>query len=273
MNKFLLKYRFLFVVTLFLAILNCSLFAQQTELIIEIKGDFNLFYTDNLRSVYAVSGNQLVRYNEQGKALFKTGYLNLGNITSADFTYTLKPVIFHQDYLSVAILDNTLSLQGNPLNLMDVGFSNAMLVCSSFDNNLWIYNQDNFEFLRVNFQLNTVSRTGSMQQILGREIEPNYMLERNNNLYVNDSRIGILVFDIFGTYYKTIGEKNIDTFQVFDDNLFFTRDNKLECLNLLTLSLTEIMLPIYEFKQVRVEKNRLYILDNEGIKIYKHNLF
>ncbi|MGY6562251.1 MAG: hypothetical protein ACXITV_09095 [Luteibaculaceae bacterium] len=247
--------------------------SQEITPLYTIKGKFDLFYTDNLSNTYAIAGNQVVRFDNNGKELFRTSYLNLGAVFSADFTYTLKPIIFHRDFLSIATLDNTLSMQGRPFNLIDANLQNAMLICSSFDNHFWVYNQDNFEFLRLNYQGQRISRTGSMQQILGREIEPVYMIERNNFLYATDPRVGILVFDIFGTYYKTIGERDVEHFQVFDNVIFFERDGVLNEFHLITLGLTKHELPHNKFKQVRVEKNRIFLLTEESIEVYRWSIF
>jgi hypothetical protein len=243
----------------------------QPQLLHTIEGQFNLFYTDNLNNVFTVSQNQIIRFDPKGRELFRTGYLNLGPIFSADFTYTLKPLVFHRDFLTIATLDNTLSMQGRPVNLIDLGIPNATLVSSSFDNHFWVYNQDNFEFLRLNFQGQRVSRTGSMQQLIAREIEPVYMLERNNNLYVSDPRLGIIIFDIFGTYFKTIGERNVDEFQVFDNFIFFEREGKLNRFHLITLDLKTFDMPHQNFKQIRVEKRRLFLLTEKGVEVYAFN--
>ena len=100
---------------------------------------------------------------------------------------------------------------------------------------------------------------------------PNFILERENTVYVNNPETGILVFDIFGKYIKTLDFKGLEDFQVFNKQLIFREGEKLQAFYLQPLVLQTLELPtgVKKENKIRIQKNRLFIKKEGRVLIYK----
>ncbi len=258
----------------FLLVLCLMLFGfQQSNLVfvksIPVKAEH--VSTDNLSNVYLLNNDVLQKYDPQGNLLKTYSNMNFGRISSIDASNPMKIILFYRNFLQVVFLDNTLAQNGDPISIETLGYPQTQFICSSHDNGMWIYDQQNFELLRFDQNLLLVNQTGNLAQLLSMDLKPRAMLEYNNRLYVNNPSTGILVFDVFGTYYKTIPITDIHDFQFKGDELVYYQDGKLNTFNLKTLEQTQSILPDTTAVSVRMTNDRLYLLQKESLGIYTIN--
>ncbi|MBP6390312.1 MAG: hypothetical protein KA352_05415 [Flavobacteriales bacterium] len=252
------------------SIVRCM--AQTTPSIVDtIPGNFDLFTTDELGNVYALRGDVLELYGPNGQPGLRNSVKTFGRITQLDAFYSLKPMLFSAEQGQLASLDNTLSLQGSVINLPRAGFPQVVLVCASVQNAYWFFDQRDMELIRVDAQLRPLAKTGRMDQLLGLSPEPVQMQELDNWLYVNSPKHGILVFDLFGTYYKTIGVLGAQRFEVRKEGLFYMRDGRFERYDLLSFATEPLPMPplseLDALRDARVEQGHLYLLLQDRIVI------
>ena len=221
-------------VILFLFILlSCSFI--QTGTSYTINEAATNFTTDNLGNAYLINGPTIRKFDSHGIFQKEFSNKNFGAVSSADATNALRIVLFYRDFNRVVFLDNTMSQNGDPVQLEALGFPLATLAASSHDNGLWIYDQQNFELVRFNRSLQIEQRTGNLSQVLGIDsLQPDFILEKDNRLFLHNPTTGIMIFDIFGTYSKTIPVKGIKTFQVEDDNIIWFA-KEMNYINIRTL--------------------------------------
>lgn len=194
---------------------------------------------------------------------------NFGSITSADVTNPLRILLYYREFGRVVFLDNTLSLNGEPLALEKLGYPLAILAASSHDNGIWIYDQPTFELLRFDNNLAVTSRTGNLSQILGTELQPDFLLEKDNHVFLNNPEQGIIVFDVFGTYIKTIPVLHLKTFQVLDDEIVYFQDGQLHAWNLKTAETTLYIDPTTPSAiNMRLEKEAIFVHDTAAVQVY-----
>jgi hypothetical protein len=250
----------------------CSrLMAQDTsrfELLHAIETNPDFFTTDNQSNIYTVKGDVLTKYDKTGKLLYKYSNKNFGDITFVDASNMLKILVFYRNYLQAVFLDNTLSLNGEPISLDKIGFIQAQLICSSHNNGIWIYDQQNLELVRVNQNLERTQQTGNLAALLSIELHPDYLIEYDNKVYLNNPGTGILVFDIYGTYYKTIPVKDIKQFQPFGNLVYYNRGNEVKAYDLRTSDEFQFQIPIEDFKSFRLEMGVLVLQIKEAIQLY-----
>jgi hypothetical protein len=94
------------------------------------------------------------------------------------------------------------------------------------------------------------------------------MVEQDRNLFMVDSSEGILRFDQFG-FFKTRYPYPCKEVQFMNHQLIYFKDGLLNVYN--TRSFTDKTLPIPSPEsclQVRVERERLYILRADCLEIY-----
>jgi hypothetical protein len=233
---------------------------------LDVESDF--FTSDNQGNVYAVKGNELTKYDNTGKQLYKYSNKNFGNISFVDASNMLRVLVFYKDFLQVVLLDNTLSITGDPINLEKVGFQQTQLVCSSHNNGLWVYDQQNFELIRFDQDLTKTQQSGNLVSVLNIELQPNYLLEHDNKVYLNNPSTGILIFDVYGIYYKTIPVKNAGAFQPIGDWVYYIENDKAKAYNIKTTEEKEFNMPESKFDNFRLELGVLMLRTAKSISLY-----
>src|SRR5690554_530105 len=139
-----------------------SVCAQQTEmkLLFEFERPHDFIWTDNLQNLYIVDDAGIEMFSPAGEFLYKNSQLDLGEITAVDFNFSLKPMLFYQNQNTIVILDNTLSMQGNPVRLSEYDLNWVTAAAKSVDNHFWFFDLQNFELVRTDHAFNRVRSSG-----------------------------------------------------------------------------------------------------------------
>lgn len=255
-----------------LFLLPLSAFCQKGgfKCISTINVEADLFTSDNQGNVYVVKKDELIKYNKEGKELYKYSNKNLGNISYVDASNMLRILVYYQDFSQVVFLDNTLTLNTEPVSFDKLGYQQVSLACTSHNNGMWIYNQQNFSLILLNTTYEKVQQTDNLSTVLNIELQPTEMVEYDNKLYINNPASGILIFDIYGTYYKTVPAKNVTHFQAIRDLVYYIQkdDMRLRAYNVKTTEESEFVSPATDFDAFRLGTDILMLRTKEGIKVY-----
>lgn len=259
------------VILALLLILPFSLFSQKGyKLISTIKTEADLFTSDNQSNIYVVKKDELIKYNKEGKQLYKYSNKNLGNISSVDASNMLRVLVYYKDFSQVLFLDNTLSLTSETVSFDNLGYQQVSLVCTSHNNAMWIYNQQNFGLMQLNKTYEKVQQTENLSTVLNVDLQPVEMIEYDNKVYLNNPATGILIFDIYGTYYKTVPAKNVSHFQPIRDQVYYMQKGefKLKAYDIKTTEESEFPRPATEFLNFRLGTDVLMLQTSEGVQVY-----
>lgn len=241
----------------------------QTKLV--VAGPVDAFTTDDVGNLYVLRGDELELYNAAGGSWLRNSLKTFGRISQIDAFYSLKPLIFSKEQGQLAMLDNTLAVQGSVLNLPRNGFPQVVLACASVQNGFWFFDQQELGVYRVDAQLRKLADTGRLDQLLGITPAPTGMQEFDNRLYLNDPATGILVFDLFGTYMRTIPLKAVDHCEVRAGVIHYVQDGAAWMYDMLSFAIDPIPLPgplRAQLLDLRMERGRAYVLTPDGIVIH-----
>lgn len=228
------------------------------------------FTTDNLGNVYAINNKQLTKFDKEGNKICEYSNSYLGNITSVDVSNPLRILVFYKDFNQIVFLDNTLVIIGSPINLIDIDIDEASLVCSSNQNGFIVFNSQTKKICKYDKTLKLVYESLNLGQLVGKELSPNFMVEKNGYVYLNVPSMGILVFDVYGAYYKTIFIRDLKSFQIKGDNILYYSNNSLQKYNFKLLKSANLFLPdSLNVINSRIEEDRLYILKANKFFIYR----
>ena len=226
--------------------------------------------TDKLNQIYLVTQNdELIKYNAEGKELFKFFDRTLGEITYIDANNPFQIAVFFKDFQTVIWLDRTL----NPIskiNLSNFDFFQINALAVASDNNLWIYDNTTFQLKKVNNQGQILLTTNELNALTD-NLNPNFLIEKNNRIYLNNPETGILVFDNFGQFLQTIPLTNLSTFQIINDELFYQKENKYYRFHFQTLDKQVVDLPFEIGKNERVftQKNYWFLVKANEVRIFE----
>jgi hypothetical protein len=240
------------------------------QLIKTIDLQAQIITTDKLGNLYAVANEEIFKYDANGIFLQKNSLKSFGNLHSIDVSNPMKILAFYKDYNKILFLDNMLAPSGSTIDLSSIGFDQATLVAASHDNGMWVFNSLNFELVRMDPSLKISHQSGNIAQLTGNAIKPTALFENNNRVYLCDTLIGVLVFDVFGTYIKTIPIKSIIDLQVENNVIYFIDKKGFGSFNTDLLKQNELPLPMSDIKQIRLQKNRVFMRMFKKIDIYSY---
>lgn len=240
------------------------------ELVAEIPLETDFFTTDQLGNIYCISRNRIYKYNRQGKLVQQYSNNRFGKVQSVDATDPYKTIAFYKDFRQVIILDNMLSDNGSPLDLQFTQFDQPILACRAYNTGIWLFDQLLNRVYRLNLSLEEEQSTGNLVQVLGHEVGPNFMIEYNNLLYISNPETGILVFDQYGTYIKSIAITGLTSFQVKEEYLYYFEDQQLKRYHFKTLDFSAIELSDEDVLDCRIDNDMIFVRLKDRIRIYRY---
>lgn len=224
--------------------------------------------TDNLGQAYIVSENQLLKYSHRGNLLSNFSESNLGNLGFVDAGNPMKLLLFYPDYARIIILDSKLSFQ-TALDFRSININQPLTVCNSTENGYWVYDREDDQLKKIDLNLQVIQQSGSLTQLLGYQVQPGMMTESNGLIYMNNPETGILVFDRFAAYYKTIPYTGVDFFQVIEKDIVFINKRSLIRFDTKSVTENEVLIPeIDSIRAARIEQHELYLLTSDSLKFY-----
>jgi hypothetical protein len=241
-----------------------SLASQSQDL--QIADNVRFFRLDEIGNVYYVDNrNTVVKYEPNIKRYTKFADLKSGQVRALDVSNPLRILVHYGEQFVVRILDVNMT----EINVFEIkrSYPNGWvrLVCSSNNNGLWMYDELNRKLIKVAEQLITQFETGDLYLVTSKKLSPNFMLEYGEELYLNDPKLGILVFDLFGGYKRLIPLPGITEFYLFRNEIYYQNDNRL--IRYYNLKSDTILLQA-EQQQVQMRgKLQYYIKDN---KLFVH---
>ncbi len=254
----------------FFLIINYSLKAQNYILVHTIPFASGNFTTDPLGNCYIFSKGDITKYNADGIEVARYSSREFGDITYVDATNSLKVLAVFKDFSKAVVLDAALAPQATmDLSFADIPYVNV--ICTSRETGFWIVDPVAKQIRKVNDQLTIVQEGTPFRQISVNEMEATYMTDSGNWLIVNATGYGLLVFDRFGTYYKTIPEIYDVLFQASGDELLFKANNNMMKQDIRTGKTDHFLLPENSIVDLcRVEGNRIFLKSQNTLKIYSY---
>jgi hypothetical protein len=266
------KYSILVVFFIFLSSFS-SFPSQEYKLLNSIPFENVKFTTDNFGNAYVLIENQLLQFDSIGKPKGVYAERNAGRLHSVDVSNPLKPLLFYPDFAQLQVLDSKLALQSS-VYLRNFNIIQPVAVCQSSQGGYWIFDLQDYQLKKIDLSLQLKSESGNIMQTLGYSPFPNFLLEWENAIYMNNPKTGILVFDQYGTYIKTIAITELKSFQIIGDDLLYIKENKMMKHNLKTLEESEVLLPPHEsLVSARLENasvGQLYLLTTTSLNFYSY---
>jgi len=230
----------------------------------------NQIELDEIGNIYTVNRTRMEKWSSDGTLLFRSADLNYGDITQFDLSNPLMPFAYYREQAKVVFLDNTLSQQGSTIDLFEKGFLQVEYICGSRGDAFWLWDARMSELIRVDRAFQPLSSTGNLGVVLGLELHPVQVTERGNSVFLVDPELGILIFDIYGTYRTRLPVKTTKPIRVVDDNLLFMSDDGLHILDPTRTQEDVLPLPEGAFESYTFARNRLFLSGGGTTKVYRY---
>lgn len=229
------------------------------------------FTTDPLGNIYVFSKGDLTRYTSSGTENNRYSSRAYGDISYVDASNPMKILVVFPAFSKAVLLDSYLAVQSE-INLTFAGIPFVELICPSREGGFWIFDPALRRLRRMNDQLMFTAEGSPVDQVNNDALQFSRIYESGDWIILESQGFGILVFDRYGTYYKTILIPGLNRhLQVNGDEVLYKEGDKMEMVDLRTGINREFTIPGDESPGAcRVEGNRIFIRTGNTLKIYSY---
>lgn len=232
---------------------------ENTIVIDKIRGD--RIASDHLGNLYIMQDGLLQKHDQDGKLLSSYSNFSFGNISSVDVSNPMKIMLFYQETGTIIFLDDRLAPITNRLDLYNLQYMTISLAAYSSDNKIWLYDEANADLIALDNYNHEVHRIHYSFQ----NFNPTQLQGISAKMFfMHNPNEGVLFFDSFGTYIKTIATRTPYNLQVSNDIIYYLKEGRLHLYNYVQLSEEILDREMSNIKQCLVHRNRLYLLELTG---------
>ena len=237
-------------------------------------GKVKQFAADNLGNVYVLTpAGLLIKLNSKGDSLnVFNDVRRYGTVYAIDVTNPMKVLLYYKDFSTVVMLDRYLS-RINMIDLRKSGIFQAKAMGLSYDNNVWIFDEQSAKLKKIDETGKVLSETTDLRQVLDVMPSPHTLIDRDGFVYVYDDTKGLYVFDYYGALKNTLPLTGITDLRVIGKTIAGRRQNKLVRYTLGTLELQEQPLPaiMQDALKIYITQQGIYVLNEAGIEMYPYH--
>ncbi|MEQ1552985.1 MAG: hypothetical protein ABL929_02335 [Ferruginibacter sp.] len=241
-------------------------------LIKTINGNFSYFDVDVLDNIYLINqSKQLKKINANGDSVaVYNNVKKFGNPTSINVSNPLKILLFYKSYSTIITLDRFLSLR-NTINLKKLNIFNTKTIATSYDNNIWLFDEQEFKLKKINDDGIVLSESNDWRQIFENVPSPTEIFDQNGFVYLYDPNNGFYVFDYYGSLKSQLPFLHWKNVSVSNNNIYGFVQNtmqsyQLKSMNIKTYNLSNIF---DNSITIRAINGKLYLLKSTGLEIYQ----
>jgi len=254
------KQNFQFITSLILLFCFTSLSSQE----IELKKNQE-YHINHLLNKYIVDNSKLIDISNAKHKVYQNQFL--GTISQVDVHNPLRILLFFKESNSIVYLNQELSPLGETINLDEKGNIDALAICSSVTNGFWIFNGFSKRLEYYNEKVELIHSSEVMNNFNFEEEKLLNLQMYGDKIYMNANTKGVLVFDIYGTYIKTLPVISANSFQVLENGLLFSEQNSILFYAFESLQKSLINQGESTITYARIFNSDLYYVENQKEKV------
>lgn len=262
----------LFLVLTFL-IYNQNIYAQLKKTFeIEIYADF--FSVDKTGNFYFVKNDLIIKTDGNFNKIAEYSDKQKGDIGTIDALDPLRLLVFYPQINSIVFLDKFLTPLRSAILLDDLQLFSTMAVSSSNYGIFRIFDARCNCLIMPDLSLKNIQK-GTNINTISEKINILNLTETNNFVLMSTESAGIIIFDLFGNYIKTLNTLNVKKINKINDDIYILHnDNNIEIYNYISKNQWEktITIPIENeiiIKDFAVRNNKIFILSEKSLIIFE----
>jgi len=236
-----------------------------------IPGEFNSFEIDGMDNIYLITkGNQLKKLDANGDSVaVYNDVKKYGNPYLLDVTNPLRPLVYFRNFSTIVILDRLLS-QRDEINLRQQNIFTVKALATSYDNMIWIFDEQDFKLKKIDYQGKTNLETNDWRLLFDPVPQPVKIIDRENFVYLYDPANGFYIFDYYGSLKSQLPFQGWEHVAVSSNQLYGFQGKTLNNYELNTLRLKKFTIPDYisGYTDIKALNGRLYVLKEKELNIY-----
>lgn len=217
--------------------------ADSFALLLTLPVEARFATADQLGNVYLITTqNALEKYAPDGRLLTRYSNNRLGQTTWLDVANPQKVLAWYADFRTMVVLDRSLTVLGE-LNLIGAGYPEVRTVAAAADGNLWLYDEVAFQLKKISPEGNVLFQSQALNMIQTERIAVTAIRDDGTQVLASDPALGILLFDVYGQYQRSLPWPGISTFVLEQNRLEYLTDTALHIEHLQAFATRDIPLP------------------------------
>ena len=256
-------------IAIIIGLLICSLSPDVFILKKEKKGQFSNVTTDDFGNIYLTNTEKnLIKLSSNLDSLYTFESKNL-EVDLVAPQNALKILVLDKNLNNAIFLDKTLSPTTEEISLNELELPNIEAISMSRDNNVWLFDTDAQELKKFNTKFNQISTSGNLMNIVNDNWFPFLLKEKGEKVYLADSIKGIMEFDFFGGYLRTLPFIVKSNFNIVNNHLLCITNDTLVIQDMLLKDKKEIELPVKNIIDFDYSNQHILLLTKEKLHIYQ----
>lgn len=237
----------------------------------KIEYPISSFTVDNLGELYIINtNNQLKKINEKGDSVGVFNQITkYGKLSYVEAQNPWKTILFYENYATIVLLDKYLNVLTN-INLRKQNIFKVKAVTTSYDNNLWIYDEQENKLKKIDDSGNKLFESVDFRLLFDSVPTPVKVVDADGFVYLYDPKMGLYIFDYYGSFKNRLPFFDWKTFAVIDKKVYgFDQENLYRYTPPLPeLSKFELIPALKMNTSLQVINQRIYCLKNNQLEIY-----
>ena len=272
MIPILKKYLFLlFIPAIFFA---SDLKAQDDSLfsfLKKIEYPISSFTVDNIGGLYIINAdNQLKKINEKGDSV---GVFNqvtkYGKLSYVEAQNPWKAILFYKNFSTIVLLDKYLNVIA-AINLRNKNIFQVKAVTTSYDNNIWLYDEQDNKLKKIDDAGNVISETVDFRLLFDSVPTPEKIIDRDGFVYLYDPQKGVYLFDYYGSFKSRLPLLHWTDIAVIGKTIYGFDEENLYKYTPPLPDINKFKLPValQNNNSIQLNNHKIYILKNQQLQIY-----
>lgn len=228
---------------------------------------------DNLDNIYLLTTTDLLKkYNAAGDSLSAYNDVRrFGKLHAIDVTNPLKLVLFYKDFSTIVILDRQLTVRTS-IELRRKAILQPSAAGLSYDSNIWLFDEYDNKLKKINEEGTLLQETPDLRTVFGFALQPQQIIDQNNTVYLYDPKLGVFLFDHYGTFRKKLPITSWHRIAVWDKYIYGIDAHAVNFYNTATLLTNQKSLPhqLNGNYNYHVANNKLFAWTGDSLHIYTY---
>ncbi|MDR3046253.1 MAG: hypothetical protein LBU51_01390 [Bacteroidales bacterium] len=192
-----------------------------------------VIFRDRFGSFYSIKDVVLSKYDKNGQFLYSYSDPMSGEISSVDVNNPMKIMLFCKEQGIIRFLDNRLAPLSENIDLYERQYTTISLAAYSSDNNIWLYDQANHNLIAIDLYGKQIAKIHCNFP----DFHPIQLIEvPNKMLMMQNPKTGIFLFDLWGTYIKTLSIFSSESIYMTNNEIYYKdSEHHWQCYDFLRL--------------------------------------
>ena len=221
---------------------------------------------------FASKDGTIEKYDSNGKMLYHFSPQRKAAPTLLEAWQGLRVFAYYQNFQEYLFLNRFLTdSERYPLQSLSISNFSGLATLSG-DNNLWLFDNNTLAVKKVDLNNGETILDNILSLSLSvKNIQPTFMREYQNLLFVGDKNSGVLVFDNLGNYMDTIPLKGGAYFSFSENSLVSIEEGQIVLVDIYSKQKRKVGRANPSFKTVFMENNQIIIQSGKFVEYYTIN--